>query len=146
VVVDVLTHGGILIVDEVDASVNLMALMNITNIFHNGEINVNHTQLVFNTHNPILLNANFYRRDESKFVDCYDESHHSSLYSLFDFEGSSRNNYTNNYFASRYEAINYLFYNKKQEPVPFFEGKQVLAFCVIFYSINTVRFKATPHK
>ncbi len=104
-VAEVLVNGGILIADEFDASIHPMALMNIINIFHNDEINVNHAQLVFNTHNPIFLNANLYRRDEIKFVDRDDESHCSSLYSLADFKSSSRNDYMKNYFIDRYGAI-----------------------------------------
>jgi len=101
----VMINGGILIADEFDASIHPMALMNIINIFHNDEVNVNHAQLVFNTHNPIFLNANLYRRDEIKFVDRDDESHCSSLYSLADFKSSSRNDYMKNYFIDRYGAI-----------------------------------------
>ncbi len=100
-----LVNGGILIADEFDASIHPMALMNIINIFHNDEVNVNHAQLVFNTHNPIFLNANLFRRDEIKFVDRDDESHCSSLYSLADFKSSSRNDYMKNYFVDRYGAI-----------------------------------------
>lgn len=53
-VVNALMNGGTLVVDEFDASIHPMALMNIINIFHNDEINRNHAQLVFNTHNPIF--------------------------------------------------------------------------------------------
>ena len=59
-VVNALLNGGALIVDEFDASIHPMALMNIINIFHNDEINKNNAQLVFNTHNPIFLNANIF--------------------------------------------------------------------------------------
>ena len=59
-VVKALLNGGTLAVDEFDASIHPMALMNIITIFHNDEINVNHAQLIFNTHNPIFLNSNLY--------------------------------------------------------------------------------------
>ena len=42
-------------------------------------------QLIFNTHNPIFLNANIVRRDEIKFVERDDETHLSAHYSLSDF-------------------------------------------------------------
>ena len=88
-----------------------MALMNIINIFHNDGINKNHAQLVFNTHNPIFLNANMFRRDEIKFVERDDDTHCSSSYSLSDFgtsgKGGVRKNedYMKNYFVDRYGAI-----------------------------------------
>ena len=110
-VVNALLNGGTLIVDEFDASIHPMALMNIINIFHNDEINKNHAQLIFNTHNPIFLNANMFRRDEIKFVERTDDTHCSSHYSLSDFgtsgKGGVRKNedYMKNYFVDRYGAI-----------------------------------------
>lgn len=111
-VVNALLNGGTLVVDEFDASIHPMALMNIINIFHNDDINIHHAQLVFNTHNPIFLNANLYRRDEIKFVERDEETHFSSHYSLSDFgttgkSGVRKNeDYMKNYFIDRYGAIN----------------------------------------
>ena len=45
-VVNALLNGGTLVVDEFDASLHPMALMNIINIFHNDEINIHHAQLI----------------------------------------------------------------------------------------------------
>lgn len=110
-VVNALLNGGTLVVDEFDASIHPMALMNIINIFHNDEINVNHAQLIFNTHNPIFLNSNLYRRDEIKFVERNDDTHFSSHYSLSDFgtagkQGVRKNeDYMKHYFVDRYGAI-----------------------------------------
>lgn len=110
-VVNALLNGGTLIVDEFDASLHPMALMNIINIFHNDEINRKHAQLIFNTHNPIFLNSNMFRRDEIKFVERDDDTHCSAHYSLSDFgtsgkEGVRKNeDYMKNYFVDRYGAI-----------------------------------------
>lgn len=110
-VVNALLNGGTLVVDEFDASIHPMALMNMINIFHNDEINVHHAQLIFNTHNPIFLNSNLYRRDEIKFVERDDDTLTSSHYSLSDFgtagKGGVRKNedYMKNYFVDRYGAI-----------------------------------------
>ncbi|MCO7121670.1 ATP-binding protein [Ihubacter massiliensis] len=111
-VINALLNGGTLIVDEFDASLHPMALMNIINIFHNDEINVRHAQLVFNTHNPIFLNSNLYRRDEINFVERDEDTHCSSHYTLADFGTSGTNgvrkneDYMKNYFINRYGAIN----------------------------------------
>ena len=85
--------------------------MNLINIVHNDEINRNHAQLIFNTHNPIFLNSNLYRRDEIKFVERDDETHNSVHYALSDFgtTGPSgvrqKEDYMKNYFVDRYGAI-----------------------------------------
>lgn len=106
-----LREGGILVVDEFDASIHLMALMNIITLFHNDELNTHNAQLVFNTHNPIFLNSNLFRRDEIKFVDRDDETHCSTHYSLSDFGTAGAKgvrlseDYMKNYFVDRYGAI-----------------------------------------
>ena len=110
-VVNALLNGSTLVVDEFDASIHPMALMNIINIFHNDEINIHHAQLIFNTHNPIFLNANLYRRDEIKFVERDDETHCSTHYSLSDFGTAGKSgvrqneDYMKKYFVDRYGAI-----------------------------------------
>lgn len=109
--VKVLTEEGCLVVDEFDVSLQPMLLMNIINFFHNDEDNINKAQLIFNTHNPIFLNANLYRRDEIKFIERDESTHLSNLYSLSDFStvgtGGVRKNtdYMKNYFIDRYRAI-----------------------------------------
>lgn len=103
--------GGTLIVDEFDASIHPMALMNIINIFHNDDINIHHAQLIFNTHNPIFLNSNLFRRDEIKFVERDDDTHWSTLYALSDFGTAGElgvrkhDDYMQHYFVSEYGAI-----------------------------------------
>lgn len=110
-VVNALLNGGTLVVDEFDASIHPMALMNIINIFHNDELNIHHAQLIFNTHNPIFLNSNLFRRDEIKFVERDDETHFSCHYALSDFGTSGKagvrknEDYMKNYFVDRYGAI-----------------------------------------
>ncbi|MFA5546780.1 MAG: ATP-binding protein [Sphaerochaetaceae bacterium] len=110
-VLQTLLNGGILIVDEFDASMHPMALMNIITLFHNDELNTHKAQLVFNTHNPIFLNSNLFRRDEIKFVDRDDETHCSTHYSLSDFGTAGAKgvrlteDYMKNYFVDRYGAI-----------------------------------------
>lgn len=106
-----LREGGILVVDEFDASIHPMALMNIITLFHNDELNTHNAQLVFDTHNPIFLNSNLFRRDEIKFVDRDDETHCSTHYSLSDFGTAGAKgvrlseDYMKNYFVDRYGAI-----------------------------------------
>ncbi len=108
-VILVLLNGGTLVMDEFDASIHPMALMNIINVFHNDDINKNHAQLIFNTHNPIFLDSSLLRRDEIKFVEREDETGNSIQYALSDFKTADGirkgEDYMNNYFVSRYGAI-----------------------------------------
>ena len=105
-----LVEGSVLVMDEFDANIHPMGLMNIINIFHD-DINKKNAQLIFNTHNPIFLNANIVRRDEIKFVERDDETHLSAQYSLSDFKTSGSNgvrkadDYLKHYFLGRYGAV-----------------------------------------
>ncbi len=133
-VIRALKTGGVLIVDEFDASIHPMALMSIVNIFHNDDINMHHAQLIFNTHNPIFLNSNLFRRDEIKFVERDDESHFSTLYSLSDFGTSGENgvrkheDYMKNYFISHYGAIKDIDFTPIFEEMLDSEGERIVDF------------------
>ncbi len=110
-IIEALVGGGTLVVDEFDAAIHPMALMSVINAFHNDTINKRQAQFVFNTHNPIYLNANLFRRDEIKFVERNEETGYSHHYALSDFGTSGKNgvrkgeDYLSNYFISRYGAI-----------------------------------------
>ncbi len=111
VIISALRKGAVLVMDELDASLHPMIVMNLITIFHNDEVNTNGAQIIFNTHNPIYLNHSLLRRDEIKFVERDKETKSSSLYALSDFrangEASVRktSDYMKNYFISRYGAI-----------------------------------------
>lgn len=128
-VLEAVQSGGALIVDEFDASIHPMAIMNILTAFHNDDININHAQLIFNTHNPIFLNSNLLRRDEIKFVERDDETDFSTLYSLSDFGTSGENgvrkgdDYMKHYFVGRYGAVKDIDFTSVFEEVLSAEGQ-----------------------
>lgn len=111
VVITALKEGAVLVMDELDASLHPMIVMNLVSIFHNDEVNTNGAQLIFNTHNPIYLNHNLLRRDEIKFVERDRETKSSTLYALSDFKANGEasvrktSDYMKNYFINRYGAI-----------------------------------------
>jgi hypothetical protein len=111
VVISALRTGAVLVMDELDASLHPMIVMNLISIFHNDGVNKKGAQLIFNTHNPIYLNHSLLRRDEIKFVERDKATKSSCLYALSDFrangEASVRktSDYMKNYFISRYGAI-----------------------------------------
>lgn len=85
-----LKTGATLVVDEFDASIHPLALLNMVNLFHNDEVNTKQAQLIFNTHDTSFLDANVVRRDEIKFVERDEETHLSTLFALSDFGTSGK--------------------------------------------------------
>lgn len=108
-VIKALLNGCTLVMDEFDASIHPMTLMNVISIFHNDNINKNNAQLIFNTHNPIFLDSSLFRRDEIKFVERDEKTNYSHHYSLSDFKTADGirkgEDYMSKYFLSRYGAI-----------------------------------------
>ena len=108
--IEALANGGTLVMDEFDASIHPMAIMNIINIFHNDDINKKKAQFIFDTHNPIFLSSDLFRRDEINFVEKDDSIHSSTHYKLSDFKTTDGirkgEDYMKNYFVNRYGAIN----------------------------------------
>jgi hypothetical protein len=106
---DVLKTGGVLFVDELNARLHPLMVRTIVQAFLNPEINKNHAQLIFTTHDAWQLDNNLLRRDEIWFTE-KDENGISSLYSLADFrDDGSRirkdENYLKNYLTGKYGAI-----------------------------------------
>ncbi|MCF0238286.1 MAG: AAA family ATPase, partial [Sphaerochaetaceae bacterium] len=110
---DVLKNGSIFCVDELNARLHPLLVRNLLLIFLNPEININHAQLIFTTHDTWQLSNNLLRRDEIWFVE-KDINGVSTLYSLADFiddDGShirKDENYEKNYLIGKYGAIPFL--------------------------------------
>lgn len=107
---DVFSHGGILFVDELNARLHPLLVRAIVITFLNQDINSNHAQLVFTSHDTWQMNAQMLRRDEIWFAE-KDSEGISRLYSLVDFvdtQGSrirKDENYEKNYLLGKYGAI-----------------------------------------
>lgn len=107
---EVLQNGGVFCIDELNARLHPLLVRNFVLTFLNPEINVNHAQLIFTTHDTWQLSNQLLRRDEIWFTE-KDEASVSTLYSLADFvdEDGSRirkdENYEKNYLLGKYGAI-----------------------------------------
>lgn len=107
---DVLTTGGVLFIDELNARLHPLLVRTFIITFLNPDINTKHAQLVFTSHDSWQLNGNMLRRDEIWFAekDCYGIS---NLYSLADFVDEDGvkirkdENYEKNYLLGKYGAI-----------------------------------------
>lgn len=106
----VLKRGGVFFVDELNARLHPLLVRNFILTFLNPEINVNHAQLVFTTHDTWQLSNQLLRRDEIWFTE-KDSEGISTLYSLADFidEDGVRirkdESYEKNYLLGKYGAI-----------------------------------------
>ncbi len=102
--------GSVFFIDELNARLHPLLVRNFLLTFLNPEINTNHAQLVFTTHDTWQLSNQLLRRDEIWFVE-KDERGVSTLYSLADFvdEAGSRirkdESYEKNYLIGKYGAI-----------------------------------------
>lgn len=106
----VMERGSVFFVDELNARLHPLLVRNFILAFSNPEINVNHAQLVFTTHDTWQLSNQLLRRDEIWFTE-KDTEGVSTLYSLADFvdEDGSRirkdESYEKNYLLGKYGAI-----------------------------------------
>ena len=107
---EVLEKGSVFFIDELNARLHPLLVRNFVLTFLNPEINKNHAQLLFTTHDTWQLSNQLLRRDEIWFVK-KDERGVSELYSLADFvdeEGArirKDESYEKNYMVGKYGAI-----------------------------------------
>jgi hypothetical protein len=111
-VFDVLNDGGVLVIDELDASLHPLLTLAITKLFHSRESNRNNAQLIFATHDTNLLNYGNYRRDQVFFVE-KDIFGASSMYSLVDYREGGKSirkdrSFEKDYIKGRYGAIPFI--------------------------------------
>lgn len=105
----VLKSGGVLLVDEIESSLHPLLCERIVRLFNNCKTNPYNAQLIFTTHNTLLMNPKILRRDQIYFIE-KNKYGVSSMYSLYDVDLDIRSNfnYLNNYLAGRFGAIPYL--------------------------------------
>lgn len=107
---ETLTVGSVLFIDELNARLHPLLVRSFIIAFLDPEINVNHAQLVFTSHDSWQLNSNLLRRDEIWFTE-KDHDGISTLYSLADFLDDDGlkirkdENYEKNYLLGKYGAI-----------------------------------------
>ena len=111
-VFDVLSDGGVLIIDELDASLHPLLTLAVTRLFNSQEHNPKNAQLIFSTHDTNLLCYGNYRRDQVFFVE-KDEYGASDLYSLVEYNENGLKirkdrSFEKDYIQGRYGAIPYI--------------------------------------
>ena len=103
---EVLRNGDIFVVDELAESLHHHITTFLISLFHNPEINKNHAQLVFTTHNVTLFEQNNIRRDQFWFTEKAAEGN-TNLYPLSDFSPRKDESLQKGYLRGRYGAVPY---------------------------------------
>jgi len=101
---EALAEGGLLIVDELDASLHTQACEAIVALFSDAKVNKKGAQMIATTHDTNLMNSAKLRRDQLWFVS-KDEFGASHLYPLTDIRTRKEDNIEKGYLEGRYGAI-----------------------------------------
>ena len=103
--IDVLDNGGVIVLDEMDASLHFEIVVSLIRIFNNKDINKNNAQLIFNTHNPIYLDGELLRHDQIVMVEKRRNDMVSEIYSLADYKLRPEERILKNYLNGKYGAL-----------------------------------------
>ena len=107
----VLDTGSVLCIDELDASLHPHLALEIIRMFQDPKRNPRHAQLIFNTHDIVLLGnlagGPHLRRDQVWFVE-KDSDGATHLYPLTDFKPRKDENLERGYLQGRYGAVPFI--------------------------------------
>ena len=101
-IIEMISNGGVFIVDEMSARLHPLLSKLIVDIFCSSQNKK--AQLIFTTHDISLLNNNQFRRDEVVFID-KNERGESSLYALSDLKIREDATFNKDYLQGKYGAI-----------------------------------------
>lgn len=102
---ETMTTGGVMIIDEIDASLHPHLTARLIQLFRDDEVNPDGAQLLFTTHDPTLLDEDTLGRDEVWFVEKSPDSGASGLYPLTDFYPRKHEDRQRRYLAGSYGAV-----------------------------------------
>ncbi|MGX9821536.1 AAA family ATPase [Lactococcus lactis] len=109
-ILDTLSKGKTLFIDEIDAQFHPMLTKHILELFHSDNTNIHNAQLIVTSHNSNILDNDFMRRDQIWFVE-KNSIESSSISSLSDFKLENGKTvrpdekYDKNYLKGKYGAI-----------------------------------------
>lgn len=101
---DILKEGYVVCIDELETSMHPLMVRELLRLFFSDKENSNRAQILFTTHNPLLLDPTLMRRDQIWFTDKDDEGA-AHLYPLTDYEPRQGESLVRGYLAGRYGAV-----------------------------------------
>ncbi|MBK7491225.1 MAG: ATP-binding protein [Nitrosomonas sp.] len=110
-VLDILSKGLVLVIDELDTSLHPLLVRELVQLFHQPEVNTGSAQLIFTTHDTSLLDApSLFRRDQIWLVE-KDRDQATALVSLSEFSPRKNEALERGYLTGRYGGIPFLDHN-----------------------------------
>ena len=114
-ILDTMEKGGVLFIDELDASLHPMLTECLIKLFNNKEFNKHNAQLIFATHDVHLLSIpELFERDQIWFTE-KDQYGGTQLYSLLEFRKNNKgknvratDNLEKHYLQGRFGAVPYI--------------------------------------
>ena len=110
-VLEALTHGTILMIDELESSLHPLLAMELIKLFNDPNSNPKNSQLIFTTHDSNLLGTTIsepaVRRDQVYLTE-KSENGATVIYPLTDFKPRKSENLERGYLQGRYGAIPFL--------------------------------------
>lgn len=103
-----LEDGALLIVDEIEDSLHPLLTKRLIEMVQDNTVNTNGAQLLFTTHDAMLLDLTFFRRDQIWFAEKDEKACATELYSLAAFSPRKGENIRKGYLQGRFGAIPFI--------------------------------------
>jgi hypothetical protein len=104
---DILNKGLVGCVDELETSMHPLMARELLRLFMCPVANAKGAQLIFTTHNPLLLDTTLIRRDQVWFTD-KDDKGVAHLYPLTDYSPRKGESLVRGYLSGRYGAVPFI--------------------------------------
>lgn len=104
---DILEHGYTVLIDELETSLHPLLVKEYLKLLFSAKYNPKGAQVIFTTHNPLLLDSEIIRRDQVWFTE-KDERGATHLYPLTDYKPRRTESLARGYLAGRYGAIPFI--------------------------------------
>ena len=103
-----LNEGRILIIDELEASLHPLLTRRLVEMMQDPSVNTKGAQLLFTTHDVMLLDLSLLRRDQIWFTEKNPDTAATEVYSLWEFSPRKNENIRNGYLQGRFGAVPFL--------------------------------------
>ncbi len=101
---EILEKGHVICIDELETSMHPLMVRELLRLIFSVQENTGGAQLIFTTHNPLLLDTTFMRRDQVWFTD-KDQAGEGHLYPLTDYAPRKDESLIRGYLSGRYGAV-----------------------------------------